>query len=270
MKTGNIWKMVVLALICLAVPANVQAEMSEEELARKIANPIVAMLIVPFQNNYESGIGPKDDGTRYTLNIQPILPFELNKDWNLITRPIVPIIFQDDIYPGAGSQSGLGDSLLSFFFSPVAPTSTGWIWGLGPALLFPTGSHDLLTTKKWGAGPTAVLVRQTGGLTYGALANHIWSYAGDDDRADVSMTLFQPMAAYTTHSAFTYILQLEQVYDWQNEESTSPIMAMISKVTRIAGQDMSFAFGVRYYLDAPDNGPEGFAFRFNITLLFPK
>ena len=102
------------------------------------------------------GAGPADDGDRWLLNVQPVVPITLNEDWNLISRTIVPVVWQDDIFPGAGSQSGVGDIVQSVFFSPKAPTAGGVIWGVGPVFLLPTGSDDLLTTGKWGAGPTGV------------------------------------------------------------------------------------------------------------------
>jgi hypothetical protein len=163
-----------------------------EELAKKLANPVATLISVPLQLNYDTNIGPEDEGDRWTLNIQPVVPFSLSEDWNLVSRTIFPLIWQEDIFPGAGSQSGTSDLVQSLFFSPKAPTSGGWIWGAGPVFLFPTGSDDLLTTDKWGAGPTGVALRQQGPWTYGVLTNHIWSFAGDDDRPDVNATFLQP------------------------------------------------------------------------------
>lgn len=99
--------------------------------------------------------------------------------------------------------------------------------------------------------------------------NHHRSYDGEDDRDDVSSTLLQPVVAYTTPSAYTLILQYEGIYNWETEKWTSPIMGMVSKMMRIGNQNVSFAFGARHYLESPDSGPEGFAFRFNVTFLFP-
>jgi len=98
------------------------AEVSENEadpLAKQLANPVADLTSVPFQFNYDKGIGTADDGYRFTLNIQPVLPFELNETWNLISRTIFPVVHQNDIYPGAGSQTGFGDTVQSFFFSPA-------------------------------------------------------------------------------------------------------------------------------------------------------
>ncbi|MEI6915356.1 MAG: transporter, partial [Armatimonadota bacterium] len=121
---------------------------SGQELAKKLSNPISSLISVPLQSNYDSGYGPTD-GNRLLLNIQPVIPVPLNKDWNLISRTILPVINQNHIARNSGSQFGLGDVVQSFFFSPSRPTKGGLIWGVGPVLMLPTGSDQMLSAKKW-------------------------------------------------------------------------------------------------------------------------
>jgi len=259
---------VVLFAGCLN--ATTAAADQNAELAKKLANPIAALISVPFQLNYNQDIGPADDGTRWTLNFQPVIPIELNQDWNIISRTILPIVSQNDVASGSGSQTGIGDVFQSFFFSPKAPTASGWIWGAGPVFLLPTGSDDLLTADKWGTGPTAVALKQQGPWTFGALANHVWSFAGNADRADVSNTFLQPFLSYTTPTAWTFSLNTESTYDWKSKDWTIPINGVVSKVTKIGGQLVSVGGGLRYWAEAPNSGPEGWGFRFVVTLLYPK
>jgi hypothetical protein len=264
---ASLQAVVLVVAATLGVPAHAQ---DAAELAKKLSNPVAALISVPFQLNYDQHIGPADGGEKWVLNVQPVIPIELNADWNVISRTIVPIVSQRDIYPGAGSQTGTGDIVQSVFFSPKAPTAGGWIWGLGPALLLPTGSNDLLTAGKWGAGPTGVALRQQGPWTYGLLANHLWSFAGSAERADVSSTFVQPFVSYSTPTAWTYGVNMEDTYDWKRRQWSAPFNATVSKITRLGGQLVSVGGGIRYWATSPDSGPSGVGFRFTFTLLFPK
>jgi len=262
---------VLLCAIVPAVPASAEeaGEAHENSLAMQLSNPVAALISVPLQLNYDRDIGPADDGDRWLLNVQPVIPFDLNDDWNLISRTILPVISQDEIYPGAGGQSGIGDIVQSMFFSPKQPTASGWILGAGPVFLIPTGSDDLLSAKKWGAGPTGVALKQDGPWTYGVLANHIWSIGGSGPQ-DLSTTFLQPFVSYTTPSALSFTLSTESTYDWEREQWAVPINALVSKVTKVGGQLVSVGGGVRYWADGPDSGPHGWGFRLVVTLLFPK
>jgi hypothetical protein len=238
------------------------------ELAKKLSNPVAALISVPLQNNFTFGAGPEGDGFQYKLNVQPVIPFTLNKDWNLISRTIVPYVYQEEVI-GTTSQSGLGDTVQSFFFSPKEPTKGGWIRGGGPVFMLPTATDDLLGTEKWGVGPTVVLLKQQKGWTYGALANHLWSFAGDDSRADVNATFLQPFLSYTTKKQTTYTLNTESTYDWEDSQWTVPLNGVISQLVKIGKSPVSFSLGATYYAEKSANGPE-WGLRLAVTLLFPK
>jgi hypothetical protein len=238
------------------------------ELAKKLSNPVAALISVPVQNNFDFGAGPTGDGVQYKVNVQPVVPITLSEDWNLISRTIVPYVYQEDVI-GTTSQSGLSDTVQSLFFSPKAPTASGWIWGAGPVLLLPTATDDLLGAEKWGAGPTAVVLKQQSGWTYGALANHLWSFAGDENRADVNATFLQPFLSYTTRKQTTFTLNTEATYDWDNTQWTVPLNLSAAQLLKVGRLPVQFALGARYYAEKPATGPE-WGLRFTVTFLFPK
>ncbi len=257
-------------VIFAAEPAAPAGGTSNADLAKQLSNPIAALISLPFQLNYDDNIGPIEGGDRTTLNVQPVIPMSLNDDWNVISRTILPLVNQRNIYPGSGTQTGFGDIVQSVFFSPVKPTDSGWIWGAGPVLLIPTATDDLLGGEQFGVGPTAVALRQQGPWTYGALANHIWSVAGNDDRSDINATFAQPFISYTWPSAWTASFNAEGTYNWESDELNLPLSLIVSKVTKIGGQLVSIAAGPRYYVASTDNGPEGVAARLICTFLFPR
>ncbi len=241
-----------------------------EELAKKLANPVAALISVPIDVDYDSDLGPFDDGERWTLVAKPVIPFALNEKWNLITRTIIPYINVKDLVPGYGTESGLGDLQLSLFLSPAKPVS-GMILGFGPILQFPTASNDAVGSEKWAAGPTGVVLKQSGPWTYGMLANHVWSYAGESDRQDISNTFVQPFMSYTTKTATTFTLQSESTYNWKTEDWTIPVNGIVSQVLKLGPQLIQLKAGVRYWADTPKNaGPEGWGVKAGVVLLFPK
>jgi len=259
----------VLTTCVLLSGASGAQEKSAADLAQQLSNPVASLISVPFQFNYDARIGPARDGEKLYLNFQPVVPIPLDKDWNLISRTILPVIGQSEIFPGADDQSGLGDTTQSFFLSPKAPGPGGIVWGVGPALLLPTATDRLLGTGKWGAGPTAVVLAQQGGWTIGILANHIWSYAGDSDRADVNSTFLQPFIAYTTKDAWTYTLNTESTYDWVADQWSVPVNFLVTKLLKIGDQPISIGAGVRYWAETPTTGAHDFGARAVVTFLFP-
>ena len=243
------------------------------DLAQKSQNPIAALYSLPIQFNWNQHMGPTNDGIQAVTNIQPVLPFSINEDWNLISRTILPVIDQRSLAQnGLADKSGVGDITQSLFFSPKAKTENGWIWGAGPVFLMPTGRDDLLTNDQWAAGPTAVALKQANGWTYGALANHLWSLEGSpaDGREKINASFLQPFLSYTTSTYTTFGINTESSYDWQAKEWSVPVNLTVTQLLKLGGQPLSIQLGPRYWLDSTENGADGWGFRAAITLLFPR
>ena len=270
--------------LTLAVTESSGDAAEADKLAKQLANPISSLISVPFQANEDWGFGPTGNGYKFTLNIQPVVPISISKNWNLIIRTIFPIVSQHDLFyfanlpkdsplqPQNRSQDDLSDTTQSFFFSPKNPGPFGLIWGIGPAFLYPTGTHPLLDTGTFSIGPTVVVLKQIGGLTAGALMNQLWSVIISENRSTLSQMFLQPFAAYTTGTHTTFTLSTESTANWNASSSdgkwTVPVIFQISQILKIGKQPISIQIGGKYYADSPRYGPN-WGVRFNLTLLYP-
>lgn len=238
-----------------------------DELAKKLQNPLASLISVPFQSNFDFGYDPAD-GSRWLMNVQPVIPLSISEDWNLIGRVILPVISQDDIFGESGSQTGIGDALVTGFFSPKAPTPGGMVWGVGPAISIPTATDDLLGSGQFSMGPSAVALVQKGGITFGALVNHIWSLFGDSGRADVNATFFQPFLARNFAGGYAVAINTELLQNWEGDSSNGTINLVGSRVLKLGNQLSQLFIGPRIPYGNGNNASWGF--RAGITLLLPK
>ena len=237
------------------------------KLALKLTNPVASLISIPMQNWFDFNLGRNKDGFRYTMEAQPVYPIQISKEWNVISRSTIPIVYQQNLY-GRTSQTGLSDSTESLFLSPVHTKSL--IWGAGPVFLAPTGTDGFLSTRKFGVGPTAVVLRHGGHGNVGLLANHIWSVAGSDSHPYVSQTYAQPFVTYTTKTAWTFAINSYDTYDWKTGRWTAVVNPIrISKLMKFGHQRMSIGATPRCVVTSPQYQPKGCGLEFNVTPLYP-
>jgi hypothetical protein len=239
---------------------------SADELAKQTQNPVASLISVPFQGNWDFGIGDRE-ATGTTLNIQPVAPFGLTPTWNVILRVIMPVQSQ----PAEGGQrfTGMGDTTMTVFFSPAKTGKV--IWGAGPAMLIPTATNQNLGTEKFGLGPSVVALVQPGQWTVGALWNQIWSVDGANDREDVNAMYLQPFANYNLGQGLAAGAVVESSTNWEadDEQWTSYLLFSISKVTLLGRRPVNFAAVAGPAIASPTGRPD-WRLRFTATFLFPR
>jgi hypothetical protein len=263
--------MALLVGACCAWP--VMAADDATSLAKAAQNPVASMISLPLQFNMNFDTGPEDD-LQTVLNIQPVVPFSLGENWNLITRTIMPVISQPDFGVYSKRENGIGDIQFSTFLSPKAPSSGGWIWGAGPIVQLDSATDDRLGQGAWGLGPTAVALRIAGPWVYGALVNNVWSVSEDDDRGEVNQFLMQPFINYNFPSSPGRYLTFSPIItaNWEaesGEEWLVPVGLGIGQVTRLGEQPVNLQGAFYYNVERPDGAPN-YQVRLQFQFLFPK
>jgi hypothetical protein len=251
----------------------------DDSLMEEARNPLADMISLPFQYETYFGIGP-DDETAHVMTIQPVYPVNLNDDWNLITRTLLPLLYVPEsvaglnILPqgvGSDTEFGLGDINFTGFFSPARPK--GLIWGFGPSINFPTATDELLGSEKWSAGPSAVIIKQTGKWNFGVLYRHLWSFAGEDERADVNQSLLQPWVAYSLNEEWYVLSELVITANWEEDDSDErfvvPVGGGIGRLFHIGKQPVDVSLSYYHNIERPDAGAED-VIRFSVNFLWPK
>ena len=271
----NICGTLALSFACAALPNPAQAvdDATKEALAKASQNPVADMISLPLQDNLNFGVGPADQ-KQNVLNIQPVYPIELNSDWNLVTRTILPVISQPSFGTPNGTTNGIGDIQFSEFLSPS--NSQGWIWGVGTILQAPTATDEVLGQGKWGIGPTAVVLHLEKGSpwVYGALVNNVSSFAGSGNRQAVNQMLIQPILNYNFPSHPGLALSFAPIItaNWEATGSNQwlvPLGLGVSQILFIGNQAVSVQVAGYSNVVRPEYAAAWTA-RLQFSFLFPK
>ncbi|MBT8364843.1 MAG: neuromedin U [Deltaproteobacteria bacterium] len=246
-----------------------------DDLRSAVQNPISSLISLPFKFTFDYGA---PNGEASFLNIQPVVPITVG-NWNLVNRAIIPLIDSPgevagtpgipNPVPGDGA-TGLGDINYSLFFSPVEYDKV--IWGIGPSITMPTATDKELGSEKWSAGPTGVVLFQPKWGTFGMLARHLGSFAGDSDRKNVNQSLFEPFVNYNLPNGWYLITDIIVTANWDLDSSdvwTVPLGGGVGKLFKIGNQAINARAEAYYNVAKPDNAPD-WQWGFTVQFLFPK
>lgn len=234
-------------------------------LAKTTQNPVGDLVSLPFQFNFNTG-GGLEERTALVLNVQPVMPFVLTSNWNVILRTIVPIVSS----PGpAGTRfSGLGDFQTQIFFTPAKPGS--FIWGAGPVVSLPTATSSSAETGSWGVGPAGVIVKMTGPWVLGSLFTQLWAMADEGGDPEINQFLWQPFVNYNLERGWALSFSPIITANWNDEQEwTVPLGMGITKTAVFNGRPMNLGVNYYYNVEHPD-GAAGQQVRFVLSLLYPK
>lgn len=240
-----------------------EEQKKNEDLQKASQNPIANIMSFPFQNNTNFQMGPDSSRTQNVLNIQPVIPLYHGR---LITRTIFPLIWNPNFTKASGSEFGLGDILFTAFYSPE---SKGLTWGVGPVVQFPTGQPGF-GTGKWSAGPSVVALVMPGKWVVGALLNNVWSFAGQENRADVNFLTFQPFINYNL-PAFYFTFQPIITANWEADSGnqwTVPLGLGVGKLVKFGKLPVNINASYYYNVVRPDFSAQ-YQLRFLAAILLP-
>ena len=241
--------------------------MSPEELAKATQNPVANLISVPFQNNINFGVGPKDN-VQNILNVQPVIPIDAGDRFNIITRTILPIVSNPTIEPGDSRKSGLGDTTFTAFLSPK---EGAFVWGIGPIINIPTATDNQLGNKRWALGPSVVVIATPGDFVVGSLFSNVWDVGGDGNN-DTNLFTWQPIFNYNLPKFYLTATPLITA-NWENSSDdtwTVPLGGGIGKVWKYSGlPPINTQVQAFYNVEKPPGSAE-WQLRLQVQLLFPK
>jgi len=241
------------------------AQINKEQLAEEVENPISYLMRIPVQDNYGFGIGPYDRAQN-KLNIQPVIPFHLTPNFNLITHTSIPLIWMPDIYNSSGTYFGLSNILLDLFFSPT--NSKNFFWGLGPSILFPTSTNPNIVAKESALGPLFALVWTPENWVFGITAKQLWSVGGPEmSKMDLNYFInfnFPDGYYLTTSPNITADWLAESGQEW-----VIPFGFGLGKILKLRKRYLNVSLQGYYAVVTPAPASE-WTIRAQIAFLFPK
>jgi hypothetical protein len=261
---------IVFLSLNLSIFAQDDKSASQASLAAASQNPIASLISLPFQFNFNLGLG-SSDRMQTVINIQPVLPVKIGKSWNMINRIIIPVMVQPDLSSESGSTTGLGSINYTAFFSPKPLGKVSL--GFGPSLVIPTNTSGVLGDGQFAIGPSVVLFAGLGKWTLGFVAAQNMAYYSSSITGTLSSSFFtQYFVNYNMKKGWSIGTAPTITVNWkadEGEKANVPFGLNFAKVAHLGSQATKFSLAYYYNVVRPVDGSKEGQIQFQVVLLFP-
>lgn len=245
-------------------------EAAAAALNKKAQNPIASMNSLPFQFNFNMGMG-EYDRMQTILNFQPVIATQVGENWNMINRIIIPITIQPDLNSASTNYFGVGTTNYTAFFAPTLKGKTAI--GFGPSMLIPTNTSNELGNGQFAIGPSVVLFASAGKFTLGFVAAQNWAFSSPNEAEKQSSFFTQYFINYNMKKQWSVGMAPTITVNWNAEKGQKAVVPFglnVGKLTKLGSRPTRFSLGYYYNVVKPDNGAKGGQLQFMMVFLFPK
>jgi len=251
------------------------------EINKKLTNPVSSIWSITFQqNNYRLTFDKPDAVTRWSSNLlfQPVLPVSITDDWNLITRPVIPL-FVSQPHPNPNDprknarNTNFGDTTLLQLLSPSPRLAGNWLLGLGPTWMFPTAGSDYTGQGKWQVGPGALVGYLSDKWILGLFPQFWWSFAGPNSREQTGQMNLQPVASYFLPDGWSvgYSGNVLANFEAKHDNTwTVPIGLQVAKVVKLGKLPVRFGLAGQWMPVHPDEAGQKWNIQLVVAPVIPK
>ena len=248
------------------------------EINNKLNNPGADLASLNFKftwNQFEGDLPGSSAQDSLALDFQPVFPFKLDDHGsNFLVRPTFPLVWRPHYNArdgGFDGDFGLGDTQLVMFYAHTNE-DTGFFWGAGPTMQFPTHTDDSLGTDAFLLGPAAYCgVTGEWGIL-GVFPQHWWNIDGGDGYT--AFTAIQPFYWFNVGEGYQIGGAPIITYNWAADDGdqawTVPINLGVGKTVKIGDTPVKFKFEAIYYIEQPDAFGPHWGLQLTITPVIPN
>jgi len=211
--------------LAVATLATGHGHAQEHDAVNEANNPLTPKITINLQDYYVPEIDGLDGRYSNQFLARGLIPSDLFGAPQLF-RFTLPVATAPE-FPD-GYTTGIGDLTLMDLF--VLPKVGDMTFAAGPLLVIPTATDDLLGSGKWQAGAAGVVIAPQDWGLLGGLLTYQHSFAGDDDRADVSLLTFEPIVNVNLSDGFYLRSSATWNFNLETDDYYVPVGLGIGKV----------------------------------------